>query len=96
MKMIKKIVKQVYKNFGVSCCAFWKTLMFNHRKAVEHNNAIIVAHPNSQLRIDEDGKIVLDAHLYMGRSAFKKDSLSARMLINRGGTNLCSRAICNA
>lgn len=85
MIMIKKIVKQVYKNYGVSCRAFGKTLLFNYLKAVEHNNAIIVAHPESQLRIDEDGKIVLDAPLYIGRSVFKYDGLSARILINERG-----------
>ena len=80
-----KIVKEVYKNYGVSCRALGKTLMFNYLKAVEHNNAIILAYPESQLKIDEEGKIVLDAPMYLGRSAFTYDSLSARILINRGG-----------
>ena len=69
-KMIKKIVKQVYKNYGASCCALWKTLIFNYRKAVEHNDAIILAHPDSQLRIDEDGRIILDAPLYFGKTTY--------------------------
>lgn len=74
-KMIKKIVKQVYKNYGASCCALWKTLKYNYLKAIEHNEAIILAHPDSQLRIDEDGKIVLNAPLYIGQSTFKHDGL---------------------
>lgn len=83
--MIKKIVKQVYKNYGASCRAFWKTFMFNYLKAVEHNNAIILAHSESQLRIDEDGKIVLNAPLRLGKSVFRHDNLAARILINREG-----------
>ena len=75
----------MYKNYGVSCRALGKTLMFNYLKAVEHNNAIILTHPESQLKIDEEGKIVLDAPMYLGRSVFTYDGLSARILINRGG-----------
>ena len=84
----------MYKNYGVSCSALGKTLMFNYLKAVEHNNAIILTHPESQLKIDEEGKIVLDAPMYLGRSVFTYDGLSARILINRGA-DLRSRTICD-
>jgi acetyltransferase-like isoleucine patch superfamily enzyme len=88
--MIKRIVKQVYKNYGVSIHALIKTFRFNYLNAIEHNNAILIAHPDSQLKIDEDGTIILLDILYLGKSPFESDGLSARILINRGG-EICIR-----
>ena len=83
--MLKKIVKQVYRNYGANVRALWKTCRFNYLDAIEHSNAIIIAHPISQLRIDDGGEIVLNAPLYLGKSLFENDGLSARILVNRRG-----------
>lgn len=83
--MIKLIVKYVYRNYGVSIRALWKTYKFNGLDAIERNNAIIIAHPDSQLKIDEEGKMILNALLRLGESAFKTYGLKARILVNRGG-----------
>lgn len=85
IKMLKRIVKQVYKNYGVNFLALIKTFKYNLLDAVKHNNSIIVAHPKSLLRIDKEGKIILNAPLYFGKQIFKRENEGARILIYRGG-----------
>ena len=74
IKMLKRIATQVYKNYGVNFLALIKTFKYNLLDAVKHNNSIIVAHPKSLLRIDKEGKIILNAPLY-----FVNKFLSERM-----------------
>lgn len=83
--MLNRIAKQVYKKYGANIRALVKTVRFNFLNAIEHNNAVLVAHPASQLRIDEGGSIILNAPLYLGEPIFKHECNSARIIINRGG-----------
>ena len=84
--MIKYIIKQVYNVYGCRLTAFIKNLKYNYKKSIEHKNgAIVIAHPNSQIVIAKDGKIVLDNLFIFGLSSFQNDNLQARIRIDEAG-----------
>ena len=84
--VVHRIVKRVYKLYGFKVGALSKSIHYNLNNSVIHcNKALIIAHPQSQLRIDEGGKIWLADNLFLGNSPFDNDRLCPRILINSGG-----------
>ena len=83
--IFKKILKSVYRNYGISIHTLWRNICLNLNKGVITESSVVVANIQSQIRIDGNGKLTLLAPLYIGKSVYKNDGLRARMHIMDGG-----------
>jgi len=66
-------------------CSLVKNLVFNFDKHINHNDSVLLASPQSQLRLDKDTQLNLGAPLLLGKNLFKDDSQQAKIWIMEGG-----------